>query len=515
MDEWSIQNYSLQDLKDAVKQAVADDKARLSNRVKAAFIAELPELVQGLPVHAYQAILRGAEVPESWHETIVWLMPKGTTTRDLDAYRPIASVQQDMRMLMTPLMRRFTAAVARKGVAADWQLGAMPGSTAAAPVFLAQRRLQGGQEENHVVAFDVSKAFDTAPHGALALLLRHMGVPEEVIMLLHTFSCGSTMRIVMAHCPTPSIRLHRGLRQGSAERAVLHLLLLEPLLRSLARKAQGFALHAVPPMVHSYCDDLLLIAHSLPQFPEYAAAVAYNLADMVMSLNVGKRVYTTTTRVPSIMVHVRNAVTPWVYLVAMSAVPYLCLMLDPKGMASMREKHVLRCESLLGCMAAVVGGILRYAVPYLSDTSKEVVMLNVAIKTAALQFENLFKDVSNVVVRCGKGLKLADIRALCRDSVPVTLAHLTHHRLAVIKGELRAMLDHLHTQYASWSIHGSFHVLRVLCRRHVGRPSAQSDGEDGSWTPHAVIGVLVRAHPSAAGAMGWTAVGDTFLHLQG
>ena len=61
-----------------------------------------------------------------------------------------------MRMLMTPLMRRFTAVLARKGLAADWQFGAMPGSTAAAPVFLAQCRLQRGPEKNHVLAFDVS-----------------------------------------------------------------------------------------------------------------------------------------------------------------------------------------------------------------------------------------------------------------------------------------------------------------------------------------------------------------------
>ena len=148
----------------------------------------------------------------------------------------------------------------------------MPGSTAAAPVFLSQRRLQRGQEENHVLAFDVSKAFDTAPHGALALLLRHMGVPEELIRLFDTLSCGSLVRIVTAHGPTPSIRLHRGLRQGSAESAVLYLLLSEPLLRSLACKARGDARHAVPPLVQAYCDDLLLIAHSLPQFLEYAAA---------------------------------------------------------------------------------------------------------------------------------------------------------------------------------------------------------------------------------------------------
>ena len=202
-EEWtSVQDYTMQDLKDAVRQAVADDKAPGSNRVTTALIAELPEPVQGLLVHAYRAILRGADVPESWHEAIIWLMPKGTATGNLDEYRPIALGQQDMRMLMTPLMRRFTAVLARKGLAADWQFGAMPGSTAAAPVFLAQRRLQRGLEENHVLAFDVSKAFDTAPHGALALLLRHMGVPEELIRLFHTLSCGSLVRIITAHGPT-------------------------------------------------------------------------------------------------------------------------------------------------------------------------------------------------------------------------------------------------------------------------------------------------------------------------
>ena len=146
-------------------------------------------------------------------------------------------------------MRWFTAVLARKRLAVDWQFGALPGSTAADLVFLALRGLQRGQEENHVLPFDVSKAFDTAPHGALALLLRHMGVPEELIKVLHTRSCFSTVRIVIAHGSTPSIRLHQRLRHGSTESAVLYLLLLEPLLRSLASKAQGDARQAVPPLV--------------------------------------------------------------------------------------------------------------------------------------------------------------------------------------------------------------------------------------------------------------------------
>ena len=425
-EKWrSVQDYTLRDLKDAVRQAVADDKALGSNRVTAALIAELPEPLQGLLVHAYRAILRGADVPESWHEAIIWLMPKGTATGNLDEYRPIALGQQDMRMLMTPLMRRFTAVVARKGLAADWQFGAMPISTAAAPVFLAQRRLHRGQEENHVLAFDVSKAFNTAPHGALALLLRPMGVPEELIRLFHTLSCGSLVRIVTAHGPTPSILLHRGLRHGSAESVVLYLILLEPLLRSLASKARGDTRHAVPPLVQAYCDDLLLIAHSLPQFLGYAAAIAQYLTDMGMSLNVGKCAYANTARIHSIMVclYPGNAAGPWVCLRAKGTVPYLGLRVDPRGIATMKEKHVLRCEPLLGwckntlrptsvpheVMAAVVGGIVRYATLYLSDTAEAVVKLNAAIKAAALQFEKLPKDLSNVAVWSGHVLPLADV----------------------------------------------------------------------------------------------------------
>ena len=463
-EEWrSVQDYSLQDLKDALKQAVANDRAPGSNRVTATLIAELPEPVHGLLVHAYRAILRGADVPESWHEAIIWLMPKGAATGNLDEYRPIALGQQDMRMLMTPLMRRFTAVLARKGLAADWQFGAMPGSTVAAPVFLAQCRLQRRREENHVLAFDVSKAFDIAPRGALALLLRHMGVPEELIRVFHTLSCGSLVRIVTAHGPTPSIRLHRGLRQGSAESAVLYLLLLESLLRGLACKARGDTRHAVPPLVQVYCDDLLLIAHSLPQFLEYAAAIARYLTDMGMSLNVSKCPYANTARIPSIMVCLNpgNAAAPWVCLRAKSTVPYLGLRLEPRGIATMKGKRVIRCEALLGwCKntlgpasvphevpAAVVGGIVRYAAPYLSDTAEAVVKLNAAIKAAALQFEKLPKDLPNVAMRSGHGLRLADVQVNCRDSVVATLAQLTHHRSATVRTELRAMLRDMHLQY--------------------------------------------------------------------
>ena len=115
-------------------------------------------------------------------------------------------------------------------------------------------------------------------------------------------------------------------------------------------------------------------------------------------------------------------------------------------------------------MVAVVDGIVRYAVLYLSDTAEAVVHLNAAIKTAALQFENLRKDLSKVAVRSRNRLKLADVRVLCRDSVVATVAELKHHRSAVFQGKLRAMLGHLHAQYG---VCGQFLVPSMVFAFHA------------------------------------------------
>ena len=237
----------------------------------------------------------------------------------------------------------------------------------------------------------------------------------------------------------------------------------------------------MPPLVQAYFDDLLFIAHSLPQFLEHAAAIAQYITDMGMSLNVGKCAYANTARIHSIMVCLGpgNTAAPWVCLRAEGTMPYLGLRLDPRGVATMKEKHVLRCEALQGwckntlgpasvpheVMAAVVGGILWYAAPYLSDSAEAVVKLNTAIKAAVLQFEKLAKDLSNVAVRSGHALQLADVQIICRDSVVATLAKLTHHRSTTVRDELRAMLRDIHMQYG---VCGQFMGPSASFARHAG-----------------------------------------------
>ena len=276
-----VQQYSMQDLQSALGRA--DGKAPGPNRVEARFIKAVPAPVQWLLVHSYRAILRGAPPLMHWRDAHIWLSPKVPGSAQLDDYRPIALGQPDMKLLTGPLTQRITEVLTRHGVVGDWQQGALPGSNTGPPLFMAQRQLQRGRP-NYVLYFEARKAFDTAPQGALHLILRHLSVPPEVIDLLLFLHTCARLRIVNAHGLTQPVHMLRGVRQGNPESPLRYPLLLQPLLR-----AQGHRLR--PPgeaergLIQAYIDDLLVVAHMLQHFVEGVEAVVPYLGMMGMELN--------------------------------------------------------------------------------------------------------------------------------------------------------------------------------------------------------------------------------------
>ena len=177
----------------------------------------------------------------------------------------------------------------------DWQQGALPGFNTAPPLFMAQWQLQRGRP-HYVFSFDARKASDTAPHGALHLILRHLSVPPEVLDLLLFLHTCARLRILNAHGLTQPVHMLRGARQGSP---LLYALILGPLLR-----AQGHSLR--PPgeaeggLIQAYIDDLLLVAHTLHHFVEGVEAVAAYLGMVGMELNARKCAMATTEGVPGL-----------------------------------------------------------------------------------------------------------------------------------------------------------------------------------------------------------------------
>ena len=338
-----VQQYSMQDLQSALDKA--DGKAPGPNHVGARFMKALPAPVQWLLVHSYRAILRSAPPRIHGRDAHIWLSPKVPCSARLDDYRPIALGKLDMKLLTGHLTQRITEVLTRHRVVSDWQQGALPGSNTGRPLFMAQRQLKR-ERPNYVFSYDARKAFNTAPHDALHLIMRHLFVPPEVIDLLLFLHTCARLRIVTAHGLTQPVHMLRGVRQGNLESPLLYALLLEPLLR-----AQGKRLHlpggAEPGLIQAYIKGLLVVANTLQHFVEGVEAPAVYLGMMGIELNPRKCAMATTEGVRGLQLrlcpHLEN---PWHWVPAADSVPYLGLQLQPDGEFSLQRKHRIRLAAV-------------------------------------------------------------------------------------------------------------------------------------------------------------------------
>ena len=444
-----VQQYSMQDLQSALDEP--NGKAPGPNHVEARYIKALPAAVQWLLVHSYRAILRGAPLPMHWRDAHIWLSPKVPVSARLDDYRPISLGQLDMKLLTGPLTQRITQVLRRHSVVSDWQQGALPGSNTGPPLFMAQRQLQRGRP-NYVFSFDARKAFNTAPHGALHLILRRLSVPPEVIDLLLFLHTCARLRIVTAHGLTQPVHMLRGLRQGNPDSPLLYALLLEPLLR-----AQGHRLS--PPggveqgLIQAYIDDLLEVAHTLQHFVEGVDAEAAYLRMMGMELNPRKFAMATTEGVPGLQLrlcpHLEN---PWHGVPAADSVPHLGLQLQPDGElscpcsantgyawrrwttgASTPSRHQKWCRTSSWRSS---GGLTQYVAPFIADDSDTARHLDhITVQVAKDRARYAF-DASRNSLQDDWTLGLTRVPTRCQQAAVALVGTLVHHRSTSVRAEV-------------------------------------------------------------------------------
>ena len=160
-----------------------------------------------------------------WRNAHIWLNPKVPGSARMDNYRSKASAS------WTP-----SPSASRKcSNGTEWSATGNKGpSTAPTPTPACSWRSgsSNGGGPNYLLSFAAHKPFDTAPHGALHLILRHLSVTPEVINLLLFLHTCARLLIVTAHRLTQPVHMLRGVQQGNPESPLLYALLLEPLLRA-------------------------------------------------------------------------------------------------------------------------------------------------------------------------------------------------------------------------------------------------------------------------------------------
>ena len=330
--------------------------------------------------------------------------------------------------------------------------GAVPAGVGPSTGPKACAQLQRGRP-NYVFSFDFRKAFDTAPHGALHLILRHLSVPPEVIDLLLFLHTCARLRIVTAHGLTQPVHMLRGVRQGNPESPLLYALLLEPLLR-----VHGHRLR--PPggadqgLIQARIDDLLVVAHTLQHFVEGVEAVAAYLGMMGMELNPRKCAMATMEGVPGLQLrlcpHLEN---PLHWVPAADSVPYLGLQLQPDGEFSLQRKHRLHLAAVhhwcLNTLAppkvvqdvilAILGVLTQYVAPFIADDSDNARHLDhITVEVAKNRARYAF-DASQDSPQDDRTLGLTRVPTRCQQAVVALMGTLVHHRSTSVRAEVTKM----------------------------------------------------------------------------
>ena len=267
-----------------------------------------------------------------------WHSPKVPGSANLDEHGPMALSPLDMKLLIGPLSQRPADVLTQNGMVSDWQQGVLCGSnTPPPPVFMAQRELLRGKS-NYIFTFCEREAFNTALHGALNRILRHLPLQPAVIDLV-LIQAGARLRIATAHRLTQPVHMQRGVRQGSPQNPLLNALLLHSLLRSQGNclRPQG---EAERGRIQVYIDNLLVVADTLQDFVEAVELVPAYIGTMGIELNPCKFTIATTRGLPGLHPRLcRQLAMPPHWVLAVNSVPYLGLQLQLDGVLSVRQKH--------------------------------------------------------------------------------------------------------------------------------------------------------------------------------
>ena len=310
---------------------------------------------------------------------------------------------------------------------------------------MAQQQLQRGRP-NYVCSFDARKAFNTAPHGALQLILRHLSVPPEVIDLLLFLHTCARLRIVTAHGLQQTVHMLRGVPQGDPESPLLYALLLEPLLRAQVLRLRS-PREAGRSLIEAYIDNLLVVAHTLQHFIDGVEAVAAYLRMMGTELNPRRCPMATTEGLQLRLCPLLENPSHWVP--AADSVPYLGFQLQPDGEFSLQRKHLLHLAAVhhwcLNTLAppnmvqnvilVILRGVTQYVARFIADDSHTARHLQHVMVQVAKDRARYAVDASRDSLQDNRTLGLTRVPTRCQQATVALL----HHRSASLRAEATRM----------------------------------------------------------------------------
>ena len=197
--------------------------------------------------------------PAQWKTNRTTLIPKpGKNAEEVENWRPITIGSLLGRIYSAMIDRKLRSKIKRhirqKGFTQED--GCKNNIAILSSALTKMKEDSGGV----ITIIDISKAFDTVPHGEISQSLMNKGVPSPICEYIQNTYIGCKTIIHCRDKKTLPVDILRGVKQGNPLSPLLFNIIIDPIIGTLDETTEGIKLENENISVLAFADDLVLLA---------------------------------------------------------------------------------------------------------------------------------------------------------------------------------------------------------------------------------------------------------------
>ena len=209
-------------------------------------------------------------VPAAWKLATTVLIYKKGDDADVSNFRPISLMSVIYKLFMGVMAKRLTRWSIDAGVLSDEHKSARPLEGCYEHTYLLKSFVADARRRKQKLFLgwlDIRNAFGSVLHAMIRSVLRHIGMPPDLVTLILNAYTGATSVIRTPQGDTPAIPLRAGVKEGCPLSPILFNLCIELIIRMVKAKASKLksgacVYHGSTISCFAYADDVVIIARS-------------------------------------------------------------------------------------------------------------------------------------------------------------------------------------------------------------------------------------------------------------